>query len=226
MLTEEQRKKAQTKILEQEGIDISKHTAMVNHIKALHYFNRFKIPYRVCLDYIKRPKQAGEIELNDCYPLPGYPKDKLISVHYPQDFDKQEDNIYSLYGIYELDNLKADIKEQIAEHNKQFYNGNIFFDTEQADFVRLLEGYDLYSFNVFDWFGTRRAGTEDEDITDQDCKVIASVYALLVDGYKRDKAEHPQRYRKHKYTDKQLDNYQEQPFNIIWDTEDKGDIDL
>ena len=56
MINGVQREKAQAKILEQEGVDPARHRAMLNHIKAVYYCHLFKLPYRVCLDYIKRPR--------------------------------------------------------------------------------------------------------------------------------------------------------------------------
>jgi len=221
MINGVQREKAQAKILEQEGVDPARHRAMLNHIKAVYYCHLFKLPYRVCLDYIKRPRKQGEVELNDCYPLPGYPKDKVLSVHYPSDFIKAEDNIYSVNGIYNLDNLTDKAREQIEKHNEQFRTGCIFFDTERADFARLLEGYDLKTFSVFDWFGSRaeELSTPDDKMDKDSLGCMANVYKVLLDSYLEDKAEHPSKYRRHKYTDNELDRYQAEPFNIIWDTE-------
>lgn len=227
MLNGKQREKAHEKILEQEGVDPVKHRAMLNHIKARYYSKRLLLPYRVCLDYIKRPKAPGEVELNDCYPLPGYPKDKVIAVHYPRDFEKQEDYIYSVNGIYNLDNLTESAKEIVEKNNKPYKGtgliGDILLDTEGA-YIKLLEGYNLDTFSVFDWFGCGEGadelkGTDGQVITGIECGIFANVLNYELEQYQRNKAEHPEQYKKHKYTTKQLERYQEQPFNIIWDTE-------
>jgi len=210
MLTDTQRHKAQMKILEQELIDIKKHNAMLNHIKARHFWERFKLPYRVCLDYLKRPKEPGEVELNDCYPFPGYPKDKLISVHFPSDFAKQEDNLYSLNGIYELDNLNDNIREQIKEYNKQFYPGCVLSDNDY-EYIRLMVGYDLTKFSEFDWFGKKGVVNH---IADIGCMV--QVYTKMVEDYEKEVADNPNKYPRHIYTPKELEQYTTHPFNVIW----------
>ena len=80
MLSKEQEEKAMHVLTQKTMLDnFEKEIAFRNFYKALFAVNVYNLPYRIILDYLKNyDKQRGKVELNPCYPAPGYLKEKLF----------------------------------------------------------------------------------------------------------------------------------------------------
>lgn len=165
MLTEKQKEQGERAVLGLMHEDFAKHIALKRHKRAVDIWKRYAIPYRCAYDYLKKDLK-GVVPLNDCYPLPGYPKDvKKIIVHAPQDTLPNE--------LTPNKEKQAEI-EELAQRYREY---DTFTDEWNYRFLHFLQGYDFKAFKPFDFTGVN------ENMSYADLSLLQKVYKRLQAEY-------------------------------------------
>lgn len=156
MLTEEQLLKAKIALAKKNNEDTDKILALEWHKKSKQAFTEYGLPYRVYFDYLKnRYKHPREtVPINPCYPLPGFPIDKVIRVT-PKDFrtPKELPAGSSQDDIYTYENLNEEKKFAVYMLIKQSRPWEFLNDKWKNAFSMFLVGYDFMKFSEFDFMG-------------------------------------------------------------------------
>lgn len=156
MLTEKQIEQAERMIMGLSNDDVNKYRALKRHKNALEMWSRYLIPYRIAIDYLKRDL-SGVVRINPCYPLPGYPKDKIkpILVHVPKDTmpDELTPNIEKQNEINEYERTLWEYRRILKNECNNDDIGKPDLNEWCYKYGHLLEGYNIKSFSPFDFHG-------------------------------------------------------------------------
>lgn len=216
MLTSEQIIKARQALARQQGGDEMKYLAIEWHKKALYALKNYGLPYKVYYDYLKsryeHPRET--VEINPCYPMPGYPVDKTVQVKH-DDFnleylkEKDAKQPASLEQVYIYENLYEDKKVLVDIVKHDLKQWEVYDNTWKEYFLMYLVGYDFGTFTEFDFIG--KSG-----------ELGAGEVSLLRHIYKRLQREYEQKkdslvLQEPKYEEQFSFLYQDKPFTIIWD---------
>lgn len=220
MLTKEQERKARLALLPTYE-DLEKAQAYANHNIAKGWFDEYGLPYRVALDFLKGYRyDSGHPYINPCYPLPGYPKDKLLLFIFPFDFDTEphpedidytdEDGIKHIKSLDMFNRLKPEQDKQARAQAEQFRK---WHDTHTPEweyyFFHFFANYDFDKFTEFDFIGTNG------EMNNADLSLLQKVYSRYRDEY----LENPDKYFNDEptYTDEELKQYTECYFDKVFE---------
>ena len=155
MLTEEQKKKAEEALLLQSPIfqDFEKQIAFANHQEAIKWIDLYNLPYRIALNYIKSYDNSKDyVQLNACYPAPGYLKDDLIHLK------PEEVNIdYELNMEPKEEATRQKIKECCDKLRPWNLSTAAGLEQWKKYFAHFINAAAFDKFNSFDWFGVKVA---------------------------------------------------------------------
>lgn len=177
MLTAEQANAATKALLP----DQDKYLAYIQHKEACKAMSRYHIPYRVYLDYLKRPDKILKdnkcyIKINPLYPKPGYKSDEIKAVCADCDFKPQEEQEESTAvdeGRYSLDNLKPEVQREVLRIIEPMKMWGFMDDKWKYYFLHFLKGYDFNTFTEFDFSGTNG------EMTAPDLGLLKNIYERL-----------------------------------------------
>jgi len=201
MLTEKQKEQGERAVLGLLHEDFVKHRALKRHKRALEVWKMYGIPYKCTLDYLKKDLQ-DVVLLNDCYPLPGYPKDvKKIIVHVPQDTLPNE--------LTPNEEKQAEINE----YARQFIKYQRFDEEWKYRFLHFLDNYDFSLFTAFDFTGMN------EDISLSDLNLLRNVYTRLQAEYKSNPTDYIN--TEPVYLDEYKEQYTSTLYELVMDNKTK-----
>lgn len=185
MLTQEQAHAASLALLP----DLEKYKAFRQYKQACKGMEKYGLPFRVYLDYLKRPytELAGNqryIKINPLYPKAGYKTDELLSVC-PDDFiPRDAENITLDENAYPFENLKPEIQKEIAKRIDPVRVWKQYDKKWERYFLHFLKGYDFRNFTEFDFYGVNG------EHTDEDIQLLKGVYSRLQHEYERNPNEY------------------------------------
>lgn len=160
--------------LERKAEELDKSWALQCHRTALEWVKRYNLPYKICKQYIGHPENhAGVVQINPCYPMPGYPVKDLLTFSL-EDLDSENPEYYTteeegkhagerIYNWRYFDEmpLPRALADRVEEHNRQFMTWDLQTDAGRKEwerqFAHFLEGYDIDSFSAWDMFGDPHA---------------------------------------------------------------------
>lgn len=169
-MTEEQKRQAEIALSNSSNsflMTFEQKIAFSNHLEAIEWIDTYNLPYRISFDYLKAwDRSKGYVEINPCYPMPGYRVDDLIHLK-PNEFTPHDpskppnkDGSYSLC----LTPINPEVRQQVKEvcyklrpWNLETAAGRKKWEYEFAHFLGLAQ---LNAFNYFDWFGIKEAPDE------------------------------------------------------------------
>lgn len=160
MLTEEQKQKAEEALLLQLPMfqDFEKEIAFRNHQEAIEWIDKYNLPYRIALNYIKGyDNTKGYVQINACYPAPGYCKDDLIHLS-PDDINID----YQLNITPKDEATRQQIKECCDRLRPWNLSTAAGLEQWKRYFAHFLNAADIDSYNSFDWFGVKVAAYSQE----------------------------------------------------------------
>jgi hypothetical protein len=174
MLTKEQEAKARIALGLSESLkdNFEKEIAFDNHLKAVSWVEKYNLPYRLSLNYLKAyDRQYGVVAINPCYPMPGYPKAKLIHLKPDEILLYNPEDKPTPDGKYYLNLTPADesTRQRIAENNKTFAPWDLSTAAGRKQweyyFAHFFYHVDFPKYRTFDYFGrTQRAKGDTERI--------------------------------------------------------------
>lgn len=214
MLSKEQEEKAMHVLTQKTMLDnFEKEIAFRNFYKALFAVNVYNLPYRIILDYLKNyDKQRGKVELNPCYPAPGYLKEKLLVLPL-EDVSIENSPTTNDLNITVISSAK---RQQIDKHNRSLRDWNL--DTKNGIkqweyyFAHFLKDADLNQYSTFDYFGRNESKQADQEKINQ-WKILQKHFRETPTNYM---IEEPN------CSDYDLSKYTLQEFIIAWSN--KGGI--
>jgi len=210
MLTKEQEEKAKEALYLRLPMfqNFEKEIAFNNHKTAIEWIDKYNLPYRVSLNHLK-DMNPDYVSINPCYPFPGYNMADLIHLT-PDDIAVLEDlTIIPTSPI---------IKQQIEEHNKKLIPWDLStaagLDKWKYYFAHFINGAQLNSFNMFDWFGVKIGAPNEEQQ-----KMIDFWLCLQADYHM-----HPDKYMQEEplKANYNLDEYTHLGFVIDWDNKNES----
>lgn len=216
MLTEEQLLKAKIALARKNNEDPEKVIALECHKKAKTGFSEYGLPYRVYFDYLSERyhKDKNTVPINPCYPLPGYPIDKVIRVR------KEDFNTSDQGNVYTCDNLKDEKRLAVYMLIEQLRNWERFdYDGDWAHlFAMFLEGYDFTQFTEFDFIGEVGLLRPEELRL---CRNFFSEAIMKTFAEHKDNGQYMLHEPKSRPEDKYL--YYEQPFILVMEKDEIRD---
>lgn len=212
MLTPEQKEKAQMALIDKVTDDLYKSLALRNHNAAVEWVEIYNLPYRVSLDYLKSYSVSSDIvKINRCYPLAGYPVDKILTIGF-DDLDLDNPDLYKLddkgmrvYSMELFHTPKPDVMEVIEKHNRQFHTWEVGDAVWEYEFIHFLDGYHIDEFSSFDMFG--RKGVDEDRLNER-----KRYFVELQDKYMHDKSRY--RSEEPKKTPEDASIYTEWKFHL------------
>ena len=209
MLTEEQKKAAERALYLRLPMfqNFEKEIAFENHKTAIEWIDKYNLPYRISLDYLKQyDHNKGFIHINPNYPYPGYKKADLVHV--------SPDNI-TLFDDLKMIASEESTRQQIEDHNKKLRP----WDLSTAEglskwkyyFAHLLNAAQLNEYSDFDWWGKKNAPKEEQEKNQQKInfwKCLQYDYCTKPDNYMN---EEP------RAADYDLEEYTQLEFIVDWD---------
>ena len=172
MLTKEQAEKARIALNLSESFadKFDKEIAFSNHLKAVEWVEKYNLPYRVALNYLKDfDRFNGFVHINPCYPMPGYPKDKLIHLK-PDEvllYDPEESPTPDGYYHLNITPIEEETRQRIAENNRTFAPWDLTTAAGRKQweyyFAHFLYCEDFSKYKTFDYFGRTQRGKGDND---------------------------------------------------------------
>ncbi len=215
MLTDEQLLKAKRALALRKNEDVEKALAFEWHKRAKKALHEYGIPYRVYFDYLKdryyNPKDT--IAINPCYPLPGYPADKLVRVSH-DDFiiPEQIPEGMTLEDIYVYDNLGEAKKLEVDKLCYDVKPWKVFDENWKQYFTMYFVGYDFRSFGEFEFIG--ETGTLERG----DLGLLRNYFEYAIMGeYQKHKDDYM--LSTPKYEPEYRFLYSDKPFEIVWDVD-------
>ena len=216
MLTDEQRMKAEVALLPNME-DLEKMLAYERHEKAVGSMDRYGLPYRVYLDYLKRWDDMGiyergnTVKINRMYPLCGYPIDKIPT--FTLDDLRQETQVdergYSKYLPFAWETLSDDAQVKATTATEPLLPWHPFDEKWRYYFLHFLTGYQFDTFTEFDFYGTQ--GEHEKG----DISLLQKTFAR----WQREYAENPKAYMQEEPTTTPAEKakYTDRPYNVLWD---------
>ncbi len=182
MLTQEQAHAASLALLP----DLEKYNAFRQYKQACKGMDRYGLPFRVYLDYLKRPntKIPGNqchVKINPLYPNAGYRTDEVLSVC-PDDFiprDTETDSASWDESNYTFEDLKPEMQKEITKRIDPVRVWKQYDKNWEYYFLHFLKGYDIQTFTEFDFYGVHGEHTH------EDIQLLKSVYERLQRVYER-----------------------------------------
>ena len=144
-----------------------KEIAFSNHLKAVEWVEKYNLPYRISLDYLKNYSKQY-VHINPCYPYPGYPIAKLMhlrqdefSLHDPA--DTPTENGYQL----NLTPIEPSKRQQINDICNQLrpWDLSTVAGRKQWEyyFAHFFYTANFDDYKTFDYFGRTQRENGDND---------------------------------------------------------------
>lgn len=217
MLTDEQRMKAEVALLPNME-DLEKMQAYERHEKALGCMDRYGLPYRAYIDYLKRwdsmsiYERGNTVKINRMYPLCGYPVDKIPT--FTTDDLRQEMQADANGRIplpFSWETLTDDAQVKATTATEKLLPWQPLDDKWKYYFLHFLTGYDFATFTEFDFYGTQGEREQGE------ISLLRKTFAR----WQKEYDANPTAYMQEEPTTTPAEkaNYTEYPYNILWDRE-------
>jgi len=197
--------------------DLEKYHAYIQYKQACKGMVRYGLPFRVYLDYLKRPhKQLDDItryiEINPLYPQAGFKIDEVKTVCF-EDFTEPH---YTASGALSFDESQYTYEDLSPELQKEIQNDidpvliwKLYDKSWEYYFAHFLKGYDFKAFTEFDFYGLQGQQSQ------SDIQLLQNIYRRLQQDYDRN----PNNYMNEEPTISASEyiQYQAEPFYICID---------